>query len=74
MLGVLPGTIGSIRASEAIKVLLGIGETLEGRLLLYNALDMHFDFVKLRKNPECKVSSLNPESIELIMRSSVVYP
>lgn len=66
VLGVLPGTIGSIQASEAIKVLLGIGKTLEGRLLLYNALDMHFDFVKLRKNPDCKVCSLKPEAIELI--------
>jgi len=66
VLGVLPGTMGSIQASEAIKVLLGIGETLEGGLLLYNALDMHFDFVKLRKNPECRVCSLNPEEIELI--------
>ena len=66
VLGVLPGTIGSIQASEAIKVLLGIGETLEGRLLLYNALDMHFDFVKLRKNPDCAVCSLNPQEIELI--------
>jgi len=66
VLGVLPGTIGSIQASEAIKVLLGIGETLEGRLLLYNALDMHFDFVKLRKNPDCAVCSLNSEEIELI--------
>lgn len=66
VLGVLPGTIGSIQASEAIKVLLGIGETLEGRLLLYNALDMRFDFVKLRKNPECKVCSLSPKKIKLI--------
>jgi adenylyltransferase/sulfurtransferase len=66
VLGVLPGTIGSIQASEAIKVLLGIGETLEGRLLLYNALDMRFDFVKLRKNPDCKVCSLEADAIELI--------
>ncbi len=51
VLGVLPGTIGSIQASEALKVLLGIGDPLIGRLLLYNALDMSFDFVKLRKNP-----------------------
>lgn len=66
VLGVLPGTIGSIQANEAIKVLLGIGETLMGRLLLYDSLEMRFDFVKLRKNPQCKVCSLPPEEIELI--------
>ena len=66
VLGVLPGTMGSIQASEAIKVLLDIGESLEGRLLLYNALDMRFDFVKLRKNPDCIVCSLDSDSIELI--------
>jgi len=66
VLGVLPGTIGTIQATEALKILLGIGETLIGRLLLYNALDMSFDFVKLRKNPQCKVCGLNPEVTELI--------
>ncbi|MFC2055620.1 molybdopterin-synthase adenylyltransferase MoeB [Chloroflexota bacterium] len=66
VLGVLPGTIGTIQASEALKILLGIGETLIGRLLLYNALDMSFDFVKLRKNPQCKVCGLDPEVTELI--------
>jgi len=66
VLGVLPGTIGSIQASEALKVLLGIGDPLIGRLLLYNALDMSFDFVKLKKNPKCKVCSPVPEITELI--------
>jgi adenylyltransferase/sulfurtransferase len=66
VLGVLPGTIGSIQASEALKVLLGIGDPLIGRLLLYNALDMSFDFVKLKKNPKCKVCSIEPEITELI--------
>ena len=55
VLGVLPGTIGTIQATEALKVLLGIGEPLIGRLLLYNALDMSFDFVKLKKNASCRV-------------------
>ena len=55
VLGVLPGTIGAIQATEAIKVILGEGETLVGRLLLYDALHMSFDFVKLRKNPKCPV-------------------
>ena len=53
--GVLPGTIGTLQATEALKLILGIGEPLIGRLLLYNAYDMSFDFVKLRKNPSCKV-------------------
>jgi molybdopterin/thiamine biosynthesis adenylyltransferase/rhodanese-related sulfurtransferase len=66
VLGVLPGTIGTIQASEAIKLVLGIGETLIGRLLLYNALDMSFETVKLHKNPQCKVCGSNPEVTELI--------
>ncbi len=66
VLGVLPGTIGTLQATEALKVLLGIGEPLIGKLLLYDALDMSFDFVKLRKNPKCKVCSVEPEITELI--------
>ncbi len=66
VLGVLPGTIGSIQATEAIKMLLGIGSSLVGRLLLYNALDMTFDYVKLKKNPKCPVCSENPTITELI--------
>jgi adenylyltransferase/sulfurtransferase len=66
VLGVLPGTIGTIQATEAIKLILGIGESLIGRLLLYNALDMSFDFVKLRKNPHCAVCSPTPAVTELI--------
>jgi adenylyltransferase/sulfurtransferase len=52
---VLPGTIGTIQATEGLKVLLGIGEPLIGRLLLYDALDMSVEFVKLKKNPKCRV-------------------
>ncbi len=66
VLGVLPGTIGTIQATEAIKMLLGIGSSLVGRLLLYNALDMSFEYVKLKKNPSCKVCGQNPEVTELI--------
>jgi len=66
VLGVLPGTIGSIQATEAIKMLLGIGSSLVGRLLLYNALEMTFDYVKLKKNPKCPVCSENPSITELI--------
>ena len=66
VLGVLPGTVGTLQATEAIKVLLGIGTTLKGKMMLYNALDMSFDFINLRKNPNCKVCSPEPEITELI--------
>ena len=66
VLGVLPGTIGTLQATEALKVLLNIGSNLKGRMLLYNALDLSFDFINLRKNPNCKVCSENPEITELI--------
>jgi len=66
VLGVLPGTVGTLQATEALKVLLGIGEPLIGKLLLYNALDMSFDFVKLKKNPKCRVCGPNADIKELI--------
>ena len=55
VLGILPGTIGLIQATETVKLILGIGEPLVGRLLLYDALGMRFRELKLRKNPECPV-------------------
>jgi adenylyltransferase/sulfurtransferase len=58
--------MGTIQATEALKVLLGIGEPLIGKLLLYNALDMTFDFVKLKKNPNCRVCGPNADIKELI--------
>lgn len=66
VLGVLPGTIGTLQATEALKVLLGIGEPMIGKLLLYNALDMTFDFVRLKKNPKCRVCGPNADIKELI--------
>ena len=66
VLGVLPGTIGTLQATEALKVLLGIGDPLIGKLLLYNALDMTFDFVKLKKNPNCRVCGPNADIKELV--------
>ena len=66
VLGVLPGTIGSIQATETLKIILGIGESLVGRLLLYDALDLSFQTVKLHKNPECKVCGEHPEITGLI--------
>src|ERR1039457_3592795 len=66
VLGILPGTIGLIQATEAIKLILGIGETLVGRLLLYDALGMHFRELKLRKNPECPICGDHPTITKLI--------
>lgn len=66
VLGVLPGTIGTLQATEALKLILGIGDPLIGRLMLYNTMDMSFEFVKLRKNPHCKVCGPEPEVTELI--------
>jgi len=66
VLGILPGTIGTIQATETIKLILGIGSNLVGRLLLYNAIDMSFDFVKLKKNPLCKICGPNPTVDKLI--------
>jgi len=66
ILGILPGTIGTIQATEAIKLLLGIGSNLIGRLLLYDALEMTFDTVKLKKNPNCRVCSQEPKITQLI--------
>ena len=66
VLGVLPGVIGTIQATEAIKLILGEGKPLIGRLLLYDALGMSFYEVKLRKNPSCPVCGENPTVTELI--------
>ncbi len=64
--GVLPGTIGTLQAAEALKLILGIGETMIGRLLLYDALQGSFDFIQLRKNPDCRICGERPEITELI--------
>ena len=66
VLGVLPGTIGAIQATEAIKLILGIGEPLIGRLLLYDATSMSYEEVRLRKNPACPICGENPTLTELI--------
>jgi molybdopterin/thiamine biosynthesis adenylyltransferase/rhodanese-related sulfurtransferase len=66
VLGVLPGVIGTIQATEAIKLIAGIGETLVGRLMLYDALSMRFRELKLRRNPNCPVCGDHPTLTELI--------
>jgi sulfur-carrier protein adenylyltransferase/sulfurtransferase len=66
VLGVLPGIIGTIQATEAIKLIIGQGNPLIGRLMLFDALDMRFRELKLRKNPNCPVCGENPTVTELI--------
>ena len=66
VLGVLPGVIGSLQASEALKVALGIGEPLIGRLLLFDALAATFDEVKLRRDPDCPVCGEQPTITEYV--------
>jgi sulfur-carrier protein adenylyltransferase/sulfurtransferase len=60
VLGVLPGIIGSLQANEALKLALGIGESLSGRLLLFDALETEFSEVTLRRDPNCPVCGENP--------------
>jgi molybdopterin/thiamine biosynthesis adenylyltransferase/rhodanese-related sulfurtransferase len=66
VLGVLPGVIGTLQATEAVKLLLGIGEPLVGRQLRYDALAMEFVELKMRRDPECPVCSKDPDDIEFI--------
>lgn len=66
VLGVLPGVIGTIQATEVVKLIIGQGEPLIGRLLLYDALEMSFTTLKLRKNPDCVVCSDHPTVTQLI--------
>ena len=60
VLGILPGVVGVLQATEAVKLVLGIGEPLIGRLLTYDSLKMKFRELKLRRNPECPVCGPNP--------------
>jgi molybdopterin/thiamine biosynthesis adenylyltransferase/rhodanese-related sulfurtransferase len=64
--GVLPGTIGTLQATEALKLILGIGQPLLGKLLLYDALSSTFDEVRLKKNARCRICSPEPEIHALI--------
>ncbi|GHF44349.1 adenylyltransferase/sulfurtransferase MoeZ [Kitasatospora xanthocidica] len=66
VLGVLCASIGSIQVNEAIKLLAGIGEPLVGRLMIYDALEMNYRQVKVRKDPNCAVCGENPTVTELI--------
>ena len=66
VLGVLPGVVGSIQATEALKLALGIGDPLVGRLLLFDALAASFTEVSLRRDPACPVCGENPSITEYI--------
>ena len=66
VLGVLCASIGSIQVTEAIKLLTGIGEPLAGRLMIYDALEMSYRTVRIRKDPECAICGKNPTITELI--------
>ena len=66
VLGVLPGIIGTIQATEILKLALGKGSSLVGRLLLFNALDMNFRELKLRRDPQCPLCGDSPTITELI--------
>jgi molybdopterin/thiamine biosynthesis adenylyltransferase len=66
VLGVLPGIIGTIQANEVIKLVLGVGEPLIGRYLLFDALDTSFREVKLRRDPQCPVCGEDPTITEYI--------
>ncbi len=66
VLGVLPGLIGTIQATEAVKIILGVGQTLAGRFLIYDAMRMRFRELTLRKDPECPVCGTHPTVTALI--------
>jgi adenylyltransferase/sulfurtransferase len=66
VLGVLPGVVGTLQATEAIKLVLGIGEPLIGRQLRYDALTMEFTELRMRRDPDCPVCSKDPSEIEFI--------
>lgn len=66
VLGILPGLIGTIQATETVKLILGVGQTLTGRFLIYDALKMRFRELTLRKDPECPVCGTHPSVTALI--------
>jgi adenylyltransferase/sulfurtransferase len=66
VLGILPGLMGTLQATEVIKLLIGIGEPLIGRLLLFDALEMSFRTLSVRKNPDCPICGDHPTVTELI--------
>ncbi len=74
VLGVLPGIIGSLQAMEAIKHILGLGDTLAGRLLTYDALEQSFRTFKLRRDPNCPACSIDPNDIVIAEYDELCMP
>jgi molybdopterin/thiamine biosynthesis adenylyltransferase/rhodanese-related sulfurtransferase len=74
VLGVLPGIIGSIQAMEAIKLLLGLGEPLIGRLLAYDSLDQSFRTFKVNRDPECPACSIDPDDLVIAEYDELCMP
>ena len=74
VLGVLPGIIGSLQAMEAIKILLGLGDTLAGRLLAYDALETSFRAFKVRRDPECPACSIPKDRIRIAEYDDLCMP
>jgi molybdopterin/thiamine biosynthesis adenylyltransferase len=74
VLGVLPGIVGSIQAVEAIKLLLGLGESLSGRLLAYDSLDQSFRAYKVLRDPECPACSIDPDRIVIAEYDELCTP
>ena len=74
VLGVLPGIIGSLQAMEAIKHILGLGDTLSGRLLTYDALEQSFRTFKLRRDPNCPACSIDPNDIVIAEYDELCMP
>ncbi|WMW25289.1 molybdopterin-synthase adenylyltransferase MoeB [Methanolobus sediminis] len=66
VLGVLPGVIGTMQATEVIKYLLGVGDLLKGRLVFYDALNMSFDEIKVRRDPTCPVCGESPSITDIV--------
>ena len=74
MLGVLPGIIGSLQAMEAIKLLLGLGDTLAGRLMAYDALESSFRTFKVRRDPDCPACSIPKDRIRIAEYDELCMP
>jgi molybdopterin/thiamine biosynthesis adenylyltransferase/rhodanese-related sulfurtransferase len=74
VLGVLPGIIGSIQALEAVKILLGLGDTLRGRLLAYDALEQSFRTFKVLRDPKCPACSIDPSEIVIAEYDELCMP
>jgi sulfur-carrier protein adenylyltransferase/sulfurtransferase len=74
VLGVLPGIIGSIQALEAVKIILGIGDTLAGRLLAYDSLEQSFRTFRVPRDPSCPACSLDPSEIVIAEYDELCMP